>query len=73
MIIVVVQSHYLRYSAHRRWKGSVVGGGTMTSAEHEPITGALGAEPLVSSGVISAKHWGGSNISYSTTSPSSLL
>jgi len=36
---------------HRRRKGSVVGGGTMASAENEPITptqaynGGLGAEP----------------------------
>jgi len=30
---------------HRRRKGSVVGGGTMASAEHEPITGVWGQSP----------------------------
>ena len=31
-------------SSHRQWKGSVVGG-TMASAEHEPITGVQGQSP----------------------------
>ena len=30
---------------HRRQKGSVVGGGTMASAEHEPIMGVWGQSP----------------------------
>jgi len=30
---------------HRRRKGSVVGGGTMASAEHEHITGVWGRVP----------------------------
>ena len=34
---------------HRRRKGSVVGGGTMASAEHEPIIEGLGAEPSAGS------------------------
>ena len=30
---------------HSRRKGSVVGGGTIASAEHEPITGVWGQSP----------------------------
>ena len=30
---------------HRRRKESVVGGGTMASAKHEPITGVWGQSP----------------------------
>jgi len=32
-------------TGHRRRKGSVVGWGTMASAEHEPITGVWGQSP----------------------------
>ena len=52
-----LQIHYNENTVghHRRRKGSVVGGGTMASAEHEPITvfwgqspqRGPGAEPLV--------------------------
>ena len=50
-----ILDEYLQHCLHRRRKGSVVGGGTMASAEHEPIMGAWGqslqwgprAKPLV--------------------------
>jgi len=42
-------------SSHRQWKGSVVGG-TMASAEHEPITGVWGRAP---SGVQGQSRWSG--------------
>ena len=34
------------YTQHRRRKGSVVGGDTMASAEHEPMMGVWGQSPL---------------------------
>jgi len=36
---------FLPGEGHRRRKGSVVGGGTMATAEHEPMTGVWGQSP----------------------------
>ena len=44
-VLVGIGNFRCSYFPHRRQKGSVDGGGTMASAEHESITGVWGQSP----------------------------